>query len=77
MVPGTELSAEFTLPDSKPLPIRAESRVCWETGEGHSGLAFLFMASNLGSELQAWLAEKLESQLPDSVTRKFSRSFHE
>jgi hypothetical protein len=32
------------------------------------------MASNLASELQAWLARKLEEQLPDAVTRRFQSS---
>jgi hypothetical protein len=34
-------------------------------------LLFLFLPSNLSSELQAWLARRLEEQLPDPVTRRF------
>ena len=72
LAPGTELTAEFVLPHSTPLQIRAESKVCWESGGGYSGLSFLFLPGNLGPDLQAWLAQKLEAQLPPDVVRKFS-----
>jgi CheY-like chemotaxis protein len=68
--PGTEGTADFTLP-GPPLPITAESRVCWNDDKGLAGLAFLFLPSAMASDLQAWLAARLEEQLPRPVTQKF------
>jgi hypothetical protein len=71
---GAELNIEFRLPDENPLAIRADSKVCWHDAKGHSGLSFLFMSSSLASELQAWLARKMEIQFPEDVSRRFSGS---
>jgi len=68
--PGLEGTAQFTLPDL-PLQVTAESRVCWNNAKGEAGLSFLFMPFDIASELQAWLAGKLEEQLPDTVTDRF------
>ena len=70
---GAELKIQFTLPDPH-LDVTADCKVCWHDEKGQSGLLFVFMASNLASELQAWLARKLEEQLPDAVTRRFQSS---
>jgi ActR/RegA family two-component response regulator len=70
LMPGTEVTTQFTV--TKPqLAITAECKVCWTNDKGQSGLSFLFLPSNLRSDLQAWLARKLEEQLPDPVTRRF------
>jgi hypothetical protein len=37
-------------------------------------LSFLFLPFDLASELQAWLAQKLEEQLPPRVVEKFRQS---
>jgi len=71
--PGAEVNIQFTLTDPQ-LAITAECRVCWTDDRGQSGLSFLFLPSNLSSELQAWLARRLEEQLPDLVTRRFQPS---
>ncbi len=73
LTPGSEFKIQFTLPDPH-LDITADCKVCWHNDQGQAGLSFLFLPSNLGSELQAWLARKLEEQLPDVVTRKFQSS---
>jgi ActR/RegA family two-component response regulator len=73
LMPGTELKIQFTLP-SPHLDVTADCKVCWHDDKGQAGLSFLFLPSNLGSELQAWLARKLEEQLPDVVTRRFQSS---
>lgn len=70
LTPGTEAVAQFTLPDPA-LPITAESRVCWSNDRGHVGLVFLFLPAHLACDLQAWLADRLEEQLPHPVTQKF------
>lgn len=70
LAPGTEGTAEFPLPVPN-LRITAESRVCWNDDKGLAGLAFLFLPSAMASELQAWLAARLEEQLPRPVTQKF------
>ena len=68
--PGVEVSMQFTLTNPQ-LAVTAECRVCWTNDRGQSGLSFLFLPPDLSSELQDWLARKLEEQLPDPVTRRF------
>jgi CheY-like chemotaxis protein len=70
LAPGSEATAQFTLPSSH-LLITAESRVCWNNEKGEAGLSFLFLPFDGASELQGWLAQKLEEQLPQPVTEKF------
>jgi ActR/RegA family two-component response regulator len=70
LMPGTEVMIQFTLTNPQ-LAITADCKVCWHNDKGQSGLLFLFLPSNLSSELQAWLARRLEEQLPDPVTRRF------
>lgn len=70
LAPGSEGTARFTLPDLLQ-EMRAECRVCWNRENGEAGLSFLFLPSNLASELQAWLMQKLEKQLPEFVAEKF------
>ena len=70
LMPGTEVTIQFTLTNPQ-LAITADCKVCWHNDKGQSGLLFLFLPSNLSSELQAWLARRLEEQLPDPVTRRF------
>ena len=69
LVPGTVMNVQFRLEDR--LTIRAECKVCWANDKGQAGLAFLFLPSTLSSELQSWLARKLEEQLPSTVSRQF------
>jgi len=73
LVPGAEVTMQFTLTNPQ-LAIKAECKVCWTNDSGQSGLSFLFLPSDLSSELQAWLARRLEEQLPDLVTRRFQPS---
>jgi len=70
LMPGTEVTIQFTLTNPQ-LAITADCKVCWHNDKGQSGLLFLFLPSNLSSELQAWLARRLEEQLPDPVTQRF------
>ena len=70
LMPGAEVTMQFTLTNPQ-LAITAECKVCWHNNKGESGLSFLFLPSNLSSELQAWLGRRLEGQLPERVTRRF------
>ena len=70
LMPGTEVTIQFTLTNPQ-LAITAECKVRWNNDKGQAGLSFLFLPSNLSSELQGWLARRLEEQLPDSVTQRF------
>ncbi len=70
---GEEAVAGFTL-QTPILPVRAECRVCWNNEKGEAGLSFLFLSANSASDLQAWLAVKLEGYLPGAVAEKFRRS---
>ena len=73
LAPGSEATAQFTLPDPL-LWITAESRVCWNNEKGEVGLSFHFLPSDLASQLQSWLAQKVEKQLPQLVADKFLES---
>lgn len=73
LMPGSELKIQFTLPNPH-LDVTADCKVCWHNDQGQAGLSFLFLPANLGTELQTWLARKLEEQLPDAVTRRFQSS---
>jgi ActR/RegA family two-component response regulator len=70
LAPGADVTMQFTLTNPQ-LAITAECKVCWTNERGQSGLCFVFLPSKLSSELQAWLARRLEEQLPDLVTRRF------
>jgi ActR/RegA family two-component response regulator len=70
LTPGTEVTMQFTLTNPQ-LAITAECKVGWHDDKRQSGLSFLFLPANLSSELQVWLARRLEEQLPNSVTGRF------
>ena len=69
----SEGQVEFTLPEPL-LQVTAEFRVCWSNERGDAGLSFIFLPFEVASELQAWLAQKLEEQLPPAVAEKFRDS---
>jgi ActR/RegA family two-component response regulator len=70
LMPGSGVTVQFTLTNPQ-LAIAAECKVCWHNDKGESGLSFFFLPANLSSELQGWLAQRLEQQLPERVTRRF------
>jgi ActR/RegA family two-component response regulator len=70
LMPGTEVTIQFTLTNPQ-LAVTADCKVCWHNDKGQVGLSFLFLPSNLSSELQTWLARRLEEQLPDPVAKRF------
>ncbi len=70
---GVEGRVQFTLPDLQ-FPIAAGSRVCWSNQNGQAGLCFVSVAASDQSELQHWLARRLEQQLPESVAERFRQS---
>jgi ActR/RegA family two-component response regulator len=67
---GAEVTMQFTVTDPR-LAMTAECKVCWTNDRGQSGLSFQLLSSDLSGEWQAWLARRLEEQLPDLVTRRF------
>lgn len=67
--PGVQVKLQFTLPDH-PTRFEVEATVCWSK-EGYLGFQFTSLASKLASELQEWLARRLEETFPESVTDKF------
>jgi ActR/RegA family two-component response regulator len=70
VAPGSEGTVQFVLPDLN-TPITAEAKVCWSNDQGHAGLQFLSLSGDTGNKLSAWLAQRLEEQLPKNVTQKF------
>ena len=53
LMPGTEVTIQFTLTNPQ-LAITADCKVCWHNDKAQSGLLFLFLPSNLSSELHGW-----------------------
>jgi hypothetical protein len=60
----------FSLPDRSG-QLFAKTRVCWRGHEGLVGLEFQSLASPQKSELQEWLACKLDETLPENVVALF------
>jgi c-di-GMP-binding flagellar brake protein YcgR len=60
----------FSLP-GRQSQIFAETKVCWRTRDGLVGLEFHSLASPEKSELQEWLARKLDETLPANVAALF------
>jgi PilZ domain len=67
--PGEKVQVQFTLPGHK-APLLLESTVCWWK-TGHIGVRFMSLSPLCASELQDWLAGKLEKALPDFVAKEF------
>jgi hypothetical protein len=76
LAPGSEATVQFTLPDPL-LRITAESKVCWNNEKGEVGLSFHFLPFDCASQLQSWVAQKLEKQLPKLMIDKFRESLGE
>ena len=64
---------QFTLPGQSS-EIDAESEICWYDGRTRAGLQFRALPSRQQSLLHAWLAQRLEETLPESVARKFRKT---
>jgi hypothetical protein len=60
----------FTLPD-RTSQLSAETRVCWRSQDGLVGLEFQSLTAPQKSELQEWLARKLDETLPENVAALF------
>jgi len=67
--PGVQVKVQFTLPERE-ARFEAEATVCWSK-EGYLGFQFTSISPQLTSELQEWLARRLEENLPESVADKF------
>lgn len=70
--PGEEVSVEFTLPGEAE-PFSIQSNVCWWK-TGHLGVRFVSFPQGRKSELQTWLAAKLEDMLPEFVAARFQKT---
>jgi CheY-like chemotaxis protein len=70
--PGEEVKVQFTLPDQQ-VPCLAEATICW-CKTGRLGLRLVSLSQESKSELQVWLAQKLEKLLPSFVTETFQKA---
>jgi CheY-like chemotaxis protein len=68
---GIKVQVEFTLPGSA-ARFAAEAAVCWSK-DNYLGLQFVSLSPHLASELQEWLARRLEQSLPPAVADKFRK----
>jgi hypothetical protein len=71
--PGERVGVQFTLPDEL-IEFIAKSEISWYDERSRAGLQFMFVDSGLQSELNGWLARRLEESLPESVASKFRRA---
>ena len=71
--PGALVGVQFTLPGQSS-EIDTESEICWYDGRTRAGLQFRALPSRQQSLLHAWLAQRLEETLPESVARKFRKT---
>ncbi|MGA9544005.1 MAG: PilZ domain-containing protein [Candidatus Sulfotelmatobacter sp.] len=71
-MPDPELSTavRFSLPE-RSSQLFSETKVCWRGQEGLVGLEFQSLAAPQKSELQEWLARKLDETLPENVAALF------
>jgi|SRR5208282_1209618 len=67
---ATEWAVQFSLP-GRASRIAAETKVRWQDRGNFVGLEFLSMSASQKSELQEWLASKLEETLPERVAVLF------
>lgn len=67
--PGIKVQVEFTLPGNKTRFV-VDAAVCW-CKDTYLGLQFTSLSPEVSTELQEWLARRLEESLPSSVTDKF------
>jgi ActR/RegA family two-component response regulator len=70
--PEIKVKVQFTLPGRKK-PFATDAVICWGK-ETSLGLQFTSLSSDLTSELQEWLSERLEEGLPQSVADKFRKN---
>jgi hypothetical protein len=68
---GERVQIRFLLPGCK-VPFAVESRICWLKAD-RLGVRFMSLSREHKSELQEWLARKLEEGLPDSVAQQFQK----
>jgi CheY-like chemotaxis protein len=69
LAPGVKVQVHFTLPARKSRFV-VDAAVCW-CKEKYLGLQFSALSPQLTSELQEWLARRLEESLPQSVADRF------
>jgi ActR/RegA family two-component response regulator len=70
---GKLIAVHFQLPN-RPFQFAAQSFICWSNEQGRIGVEFASASGEWKSELQGWLAERLEDSLPESVAEKFRRA---
>jgi CheY-like chemotaxis protein len=70
VTPGVNATAQFKL-ENPAVQVTAECKVCWANDKGQAGLSFVFVPSTTSAQLQSWLAQRLEEQLPSSVSQRF------
>jgi hypothetical protein len=70
MDPALSTAVRFSLP-GRSTQMFSETKVRWRGQEGLVGLEFLSLAAPQKSELQEWLARKLDETLPENVAALF------
>ena len=71
--PDSRVLVAFSLPDD-PTKFASDANICWSDGSGRMGLQLLTLPSRHKEQLQAWLARRLEENLPDNVASQFQKT---
>jgi hypothetical protein len=72
---GNTVAVRFRLPD-RSTQLFAETKVCWRGKAGLFGVEFQGLPAPQKSELQEWLARKLDETLPENVAALFRSATH-
>jgi hypothetical protein len=73
LVRGMRVHAEFTLP-GRMGKLTSACEVVWRDKRGHVGLRFRLLPLEQRCDLQEWLAEQLEKNLPEAVAERFRQA---
>jgi len=66
LVKDTTVGVRFTLPGCK-TSFDLKAQVAWTDGSGHAGIRFIDVSQILQSQLEKWLSERLQEEMPRSL----------
>ena len=66
LVKDTPVEVHFTLPNSN-ISLELKSQVAWTDGTGHAGIRFVEVPQSSQYQLDKWLTDRLQSEMPHSL----------
>ncbi len=65
---GTQGQFRFTLPEAN-ISLDLKGEVAWADGTGHAGIRFLEVAQSSQYQLEKWLTERMEEEMPHPLQK--------